>query len=64
MYPDRRVIYHRAQKFLIDRWVVAKGGDTWYAFDPAMKNCESYNADEDFYTFAEAIEYAQKQARQ
>lgn len=64
MYPDRRVIYHRAHKFLIDRWVVAKGGALWYAYDPAMATSWSDNKDEDFETFAEAIEYAQKQARQ
>lgn len=64
MYPDRRVLYHRAHKFLIDRWVVATEWGIWYAFDPAMKNSQSDNADEEFETFAEAIEYAQKQARQ
>lgn len=60
MYPDRRVFYHRAHKFLTDRWTVVKGGDIWYAYDPGMSTCFSDNKDEDFETFAEAIEYAQK----
>lgn len=61
---DRRVLFNRTRNFQNHRWSVAREGIWWSAFDPDTTDEWSFDSRDDMFdTFAEAIEYAQKQAR-
>lgn len=55
-----------ANNYEITRWTVAKVENDffpWNVFDPAPQTDYDPGSDDAFRTFAEAIDYAQKQAR-
>lgn len=55
-----------ANNYEITRWTVAKVENhffPWNVFDPAPQTDDDPGGDDAFRTFAEAIDYAQKQAR-
>lgn len=60
----RQDLYVTAGKFHLTRWGVIKMMGSWVACDPAYDAGGLSSFEKDFETFAEAIEYAQKQARQ
>lgn len=59
---DTPTLRERAEDYVLTRWAVCKWYDQWSACDPSVTDSMADN-DPEFDTFAEAIEYAQKQAR-
>lgn len=57
-----KTLNDRATDYELDRWATVKFSDMWAVCAPGDMNA-SFGKDRDFETFAEAIEYAQRQAR-
>lgn len=63
---DQPTLREYANDYEITRWTVAKvEGDffPWCVFDPTPQTDYDPGGDDAFRTFAEAIDYAQRQAR-
>lgn len=60
-----KTLFEQAETFTIERWTVVLYEGKWLAADPIVKCIWWYpeSRENSFKTFAEAIEYAQKQAR-